>query len=76
MAVGSQLEKNVAQENGLELDERGYIKIDENCQTSKKGVFAGGDAAGYEATVSIAARSGRDVAEKIHKILSNEIVTG
>lgn len=42
----------------------GYIKIDENMQTSISKVFAGGDIVGQKATVAWAARSGRDAAEK------------
>lgn len=63
-------EKNVVKKLGLELDSKGYIKIDENHMTSIKGVFAGGDIARETQTVAWAARSGRDVAEKIEKYLS------
>ena len=69
MAVGSMPEKSIVENLGLDLDNKGYIKIDENYMTSKKGVFAGGDIARGIATVVWAARSGRDAAEKIEEYL-------
>ena len=63
MAIGSMPEEKVVNNLGLELDRKGYIKVDENYETSMKNVFAGGDVAGTNATVAFAARSGRDVAE-------------
>ena len=55
----------------FEKNEYGYIKIDENMQTSINKVFAGGDIVGQKATVAWASRSGRDAAEKILKIACN-----
>lgn len=68
-ATGSKPEKNIIEK--FEKNEYGYIKIDENMQTSIPKVFAGGDIAGEKATVAWAARSGRDVAEKILKTTCN-----
>lgn len=65
MAIGSMPEGNVVGKLGLETDRKGYIKVDENYQTSMKNVFAGGDVAGAKATVAWAARTGREVAFKI-----------
>ena len=64
MAIGSHTDDNI-KTLGLELDDRGYIKVDENSKTSDSKVFAIGDLAKNKATVAWAARSGRDVAENI-----------
>ena len=69
MATGSKPENNIIEK--FEKNEYGYIKIDENMQTSSSKVFAGGDIVGQKATVAWAARSGRDAAEKILKITCN-----
>lgn len=69
MATGSKPENNIIEK--FEKNEYGYIKIDENMQTSINKVFAGGDVVGQKATVAWAARSGRDAAEKILKITCN-----
>lgn len=69
MATGSKPNKKVIDKLGLELNDWGYIKVDENYQTSEKNVFAAGDIIGDKSTVAWAARSGRNVAEKICKIL-------
>ena len=65
MAIGSMPEEKVVGNLGLELDKKGYIKVDENNETSIKNVFDGGDVAGTKATVAWAARTGRNVAEYI-----------
>lgn len=69
MATGSKPENNIIEK--FERNEYGYIKIDENMQTSINKVFAGGDIVGQKATVAWASRSGRDAAEKILKITCN-----
>ena len=69
MATGSKPENNIIEK--FEKNEYGYIKIDENMQTSISKVFAGGDIVGQKATVAWAARSGRDAAEKILKTTCN-----
>ena len=69
MATGSKPENNIIEK--FERNEYGYIKRDENMQTSINKVFAGGDIVGQKATVAWAARSGRDAAEKILKITCN-----
>lgn len=43
MAVGSKAEEKVLDKLGLELNDKGKIKVDENGQTSNKKIFAGGD---------------------------------
>lgn len=69
MAIGSMPEEKIVNNLGLELDRKGYIKVDENHETSIKNVFAGGDVAGTKATVAWAARTGRNVAEYISSAL-------
>ncbi len=65
MAIGSMPEERIINSLGLECDRKGYIKVNENYETSIKNVFAGGDIAGTKATVAWAARTGREVAEYI-----------
>ena len=65
MATGSKPNIKVLDSLGLELNDWGYIKVDENYETSKKNVFAAGDIMGDKSTVAWAARSGRNAAEKM-----------
>ena len=67
MAIGSTVEEKIVNSLGLKCNNKGYIKVNENYETSIKNVYAGGDVAGVKATVAWAARSGRDVAELIIK---------
>lgn len=58
---------------GLETNSRKCIIADEiNGQTSRKGVFAGGDAVTGAATVILAMSAGRSAAVGIHDYLSSE----
>lgn len=68
MAIGSKTEENILKEQGIELNEKGYIKVDENYKTNIENVYAGGDVIGTEATVAWAARIGRNVAKIIKGI--------
>ena len=65
MAIGSKTEENILKEQGIELNEKGYIKVDENYKTNIENIYAGGDVIGEKATVAWAARIGRNVAEVI-----------
>ena len=65
MAIGSMPEEKIVNSLGIECDKYGYIKVDENHETSMENVFAGGDVAKDKATVAFAARAGRDVAQYI-----------
>jgi glutamate synthase (NADPH/NADH) small chain len=57
----------------LETDGRGYIRVDpETMQTSKKGVFAGGDIVTGAATVILAMGAGRKAARSIDAYLRSE----
>ena len=55
-------------EQGIELNEKGYIKVDESYKTNIENVYAGGDVIGTKATIAWAARIGRNVAEVIKDI--------
>ncbi len=65
MAIGSTVEKDVVESLNLETDKKGYIKVNENYQTSKPKIFAGGDLVGTKATVAWAAETGKTVAKYI-----------
>lgn len=69
MAIGSKPDENLIKKLGLETDKNGFLKIDENNRTSDSKIFAGGNLVGAKATVAYAARSGRDAADSIMKIL-------
>lgn len=69
MAIGSKAEKETIDNLGLELNKCGYIRVNENYMTSKKGVFSGGDLVGEKQTVAWAARSGREAAKSIKEYL-------
>lgn len=68
MAIGSKTEENVLKMQGIELNEKGYIKVDENYKTNIEKVYAGGDVIGSKATVAWAARIGRNVAKIISEL--------
>lgn len=68
MAIGSKTEENILREQGIELNEKGYIKVDENYKTNIEKVYAGGDVIGSKATVAWAARAGRNVAKIISEL--------
>ena len=56
---------------GLEVNRWGGIIISEDALTSRKGVYAGGDAVTGAATVISAMGAGKLAAESIHKYLAN-----
>ena len=57
---------------GLDTEPWGGLKTNEDGQTSRPGVFAGGDAVSGAATVILAMGAGRVAARAIHRYLSNE----
>lgn len=57
--------------DGLETNRRGCIVADENGATTRKGVFAGGDAVTGAATVILAMGAGRKAAAAIHEYVQN-----
>ena len=56
---------------GLETNARGCIVADETGKTSRKGVFAGGDAVTGAATVILAMEAGKKSAAAIHEYLAS-----
>jgi glutamate synthase (NADPH/NADH) small chain len=56
-------------ELGLDLDQRGNIKIEKNYSTSVKGVFAAGDAANGASLVVTAIAKGREAAQNVNNYL-------
>jgi len=58
--------------DGLDTNKRGCIVADEEGRTSRKGVFAGGDAVTGAATVILAMGAGRKAAHAIHEYLSSK----
>jgi len=54
---------------GLDLDERGFIAVDDNGETSLRGVFAGGDIVRGSATVILAMGDGKRAAAAIDEHL-------
>ena len=64
MALGASSEPFVKNLN-LDLNKWGNIEVDENYETSRPKVYAGGDLAGVRGTVAWAAFSGREAAKKI-----------
>ena len=71
MALGSNTETEIVAKLGLELDQWGFIKIDENLRTSNPKIYAGGDLTGDKGTVAWASKAGRDAAEAIIQALAN-----
>ncbi|NLP45620.1 MAG: NADPH-dependent glutamate synthase [Epulopiscium sp.] len=57
---------------GLEINKWGCIVADETGQTSKEGVFAGGDAVTGAATVILAMEAGKKAAQGIHKYIQSK----
>ena len=71
MALGSKVDSYI-KELGLQTNQFGNIKIDENYQTSRPKIYAGGDLAGIKSTVAWAAYSGREAAKKISEKIRTE----
>ncbi len=55
--------------NGIEANKRGCLVVDENMQTTKVGVYAGGDAVTGAATVILAMGAGKTAAKAIDEYL-------
>ena len=54
---------------GLQTGKRGTVVVNETQQTSREGIFAGGDVARGGATVILAMRDGKIAAQSIHEYL-------
>lgn len=57
--------------DGIKIDKKGLIIIDENGATSKSGVYAGGDAVIGPATVILAMSAGKKAAASIDEYIQN-----
>ena len=68
-AIGLKPDKKLIEKEGIELDERGLIKIDESYMTNIEGVFAGGDVSQNKATVCKAIEAGKSAAVAINKYI-------
>lgn len=66
-AIGLKPDKNLISNQGIELDDWGYIKINEDGQTSIDKVYAGGDVVETKATVCRAIAAGKKAALGIIK---------
>lgn len=69
IAIGTLPNKLIpAVTKGIDVDNRGRIIIDsETCMTSRRGVFAGGDAVSGASTVILAMQAGKKAAREIHR---------
>ncbi len=56
---------------GVDVSKRGTVVVDKNCQTSRPGVFAGGDLSRGGATVILAMEDGQRSAAAIHEYFAN-----
>ena len=73
MALGTSPNPLIASTTGkLETTRRGCIVADENGQTSRQGVFAGGDTVTGAATVILAMGAGRKAAAAIDEYIRNK----
>ena len=71
MALGTSPNPLIKQTTkGLETNRHGCVVADEEGQTSREGVFAGGDTVTGAATVILAMGAGRKAAKAIHEYLS------
>jgi thioredoxin reductase len=67
--LGSEPRCELAELLGCDLDEDGYIVVDQGQETSRSGVHAAGDITGYPHLASIAAAEGVRAALAIHRSL-------
>ena len=71
VAIGNKANPLIQQTTpGLEFNQWGNIVVDENCRTSLKGVYAGGDIVLGAATVILAMGQGRIAAQAINADLA------
>ena len=72
MGFTGPVREGLLSELGVELNERGAVKRDENYMTSKPGVFVAGDMSRGASLVVWAIAEGREAAQGIHEYLSQE----
>ena len=66
-AIGLKPNKSLLEAEGIELDDWGYIKLDEDGRTNIDNVYAGGDVTESKATVCRALAAGKKAAKGIIK---------
>ena len=71
-AIGLKPDKKLIENEGIQLNENGLIKTDDNYMTNIEGVFAGGDVSQNKATVCMAINAGKNAAENIDKYLAKK----
>jgi len=72
-AVGQQKMRSFFEKvAGIETDEKGSVVVNENMQTSKPGIFAGGDCVNGGAEAVDASQMGKLAAQGIHRTLTGE----
>lgn len=69
VAIGTNANPVLGHTSRLALDERGYLRVDEELATSLQGVFAGGDIVTGSATVIEAMGAGRRAARSMKRYL-------
>ncbi len=69
MSIGSVVDKTCVIENKIKLNEKGKVQINGNMQICDSKFFAGGNIVSDNSSAAMAARSGRDAAEKIKEFL-------
>jgi len=65
--------EGLVQELGIELDQRGNLKINSNYQTSTDKIFAAGDAHNGASLVVTAIQKGKEAAANVDKFLAGEL---
>lgn len=69
IAIGNIPNNELASKLGIECDQLGYIKTDENMQTNVKGVYAAGDVTGGIKQIVVSASQGATATTSIQKLL-------
>jgi len=60
------------QEAGVEMDERGYVPVNQHCQSNVPHIYAAGDLSGKLPLSSVAAMQGRKIAEHVMGMQTRE----
>lgn len=71
MALGGEISEEI-KNLGLDINDRGKVMVNDDFQTSKDGVFAGGDLINRNRTISFASASGREAANNILNFLKDK----
>ena len=69
MGFTGPVKNGMIEESGVELDERGNVKADQNKMTGIPGIFTAGDMARGQSLVVWAIHEGRTAAEGVHRYL-------